>query len=169
MSIPTSAIRDLRERTGAGILECKRALEETGGDIEAAVELLRQQGLVKAAKKAGRETSQGLVEAYVHGGGRIGVLVEVNCETDFVARTAEFQELAHDLALQVAAMRPLYVDASELPQGSELDPQEVCLLQQPFIRDQGRTVHERIQETIAKVGENIRVRRFARFELGDYA
>jgi elongation factor Ts len=167
MSISTALIRDLRERTGAGILECKRALEETGGDIEAAIELLRQQGLVKAAKKAGRETSQGLVEAYVHGGGRIGVLVEVNCETDFVARTAEFQELAHDLALQVAAMSPLYLDASELPEGSPLDPKEVCLLQQPFIRDQGRTVQERIQETIAKVGENIRVRRFARFEIGE--
>jgi len=127
---------------------------------------LKEKGIQKALKKAGRTTAQGLVEAYVHPGGRIGALIEVNCETDFVARTDEFKELAHELAMQVTALAPRYIDAGEIPEGSGEDPQSACLLQQPYIRDPGKTVQELITEIIAKVGENIQVGRFARFELG---
>ena len=159
----TEQIKELREITGAGILDCKRALEEVEGDITRAMEILRERGLAKAEKKAKREVRQGLVEAYIHTRGRIGALVEVNCETDFVAQTDELKELAHNLAMQVAATDPLSIGNDDLSE--EVDPSQVCLLHQPFIKDPEKTVQDIVTETIAKVGENIRVRRFARFEL----
>ena len=165
----TQTIKELREKTGAGIMTCKRALEEAKGDIDGAVEILKQQGLAKAEKKAHREVRQGLVETYLHTGGRIGALVEVNCETDFVAHTDEFKELAHHLAMQVAATDPSFLSEEDIPQDvdpRETDASEACLLSQPFIKDLEKTVHDIITETIARVGENIKVRRFARFELG---
>ena len=165
----TSAIKELRERTGAGIMSCKKAFEEAKGDIDGAVEILKQQGLAKALKKAHREARQGLIETYIHTGGRIGALVELNCESDFVARTEEFKELAHNLAMQVAATDPAFVSMDDCGEGDlpeEAKPEEVCLLSQPFIRDPEKTVQEIVSEAIAKTGENIKVRRFARFELG---
>ncbi len=164
--VTIAQIKELRERTSAGIMDVKRALQEAQGDLEAAAELLRQRGLVLAGKKASRATRQGLVESYIHAGGRIGALVEVNCESDFVARTPEFRALAHDLALQVAAMNPRYVSKEAVPPEEELDQREAVLLEQPFIRDTSRTVQDLVAEAIAKVGENIKVGRFARFELG---
>jgi len=159
----TGQIKELRERTGAGILDCKRALEEAEGNTMGAVEILKQRGLATAEKKATREVRQGLVEAYIHTKGRIGALVEVNCETDFVAQTDELKELAHNLAMQVAATAPLYLGSNDLPEGT--DPSQACLLNQLFIKDPGKTVQDVITETIAKLGENIKVKRFARFEL----
>jgi len=148
-------------------MQCRNALIEAQGDIEKALQILRQQSLFQAEKKAKRSATQGLIEAYVHAGGRIGAMVEVNCETDFVARTDEFKELAHHLAMQVAAMKPQFISKEEAPQGSDIEPQTHCLLLQPDIKDPEKTVKEIIAETIAKVGENIKVSRFARFELGD--
>jgi elongation factor Ts len=165
-SISAVQVKELRERTGAGIMECKSALEETDGDVERALSVLQERGLAFAEKRAHRETTQGLVECYIHAGGRIGAMVEVNCETDFVARTDDFKALAHELAMQVAATNPLSVAEDDLPSGAEGDPAELCLLRQPYIRDNGRTVDDLVKEIIAKTGENIRVRRFARFELG---
>jgi len=153
--------------TGAGIMDCKRALEEADGDLEDAQRILRQMGIASAAKKASRETNEGLVESYIHSGGRIGALVELNCETDFVARTDDMKDLAHDIAMQVAAMAPLYVDEGDIPDDEERNPQEVCLLQQAFIRDQSITIQDLLGEAIGKLGENIRVLRFARFALGE--
>lgn len=166
MNVTVDDIKELRELTGAGIMDCRAALIESGGDKQRAIEILRERGLARAEKKRHREARQGLVEAYIHHGGRVGVLVEVNCETDFVARTDEFKELVHDIALQIAAMSPRYISREEMPSESDSDPAEVCLLSQPFIKDPTKTVDERVKETIAKVGENIVVRRFARFELG---
>ena len=166
MEISLEMIKELRSQCGAGVMECRNALLEMEGDMAKALQVLKEKGLLKAEKKADRVTAQGLVEAYVHTGGRIGALVEVNCETDFVARTDEFKELAHDLAMQVAALSPQYISEEELPNGADDDPQAACLLQQPFIRDPGKTVRDMIVEVIAKVGENIRVSRFTRFELG---
>lgn len=177
MAITTELIRTLREKTGAGIMDSKRALEETGGNIDKATEFLRTQGLAKAGKKSDRATSQGLVEPYIHGGGRIGALVEVNCETDFVARTADFQSLAHDIAMQVAATLPRYVNESDVPDsdlpqlekefgGREQAFEATVLLSQPFIKDPKSTVDDVVKDGIAKLGENIVVRRFSRFELG---
>jgi len=195
-TISAAMVRDLREKTGAGMMDCKRALEDAGGDVEKAVATLRERGLAAAAKKAGREAREGLIGSYIHTGGRVGVLIEVNCETDFVARTDEFQRLVKDLAIQVAGLAPLYVDAEGIPEAdlaarkAELasDPataakpaeirekivegqlkkwfREVCLLDQPF-RDEERTVRELVNERIATIGENIRVRRFARYALGE--
>ena len=165
MQIAAASVKELRERTGAGILDCRRALEQTNGDLDKAATLLLEQGLAKAQKKTDRPVGQGIVEAYLHGS-RIGVLVELNCETDFVARTDEFKGLAHDIALQIAAMNPLYVSAGEMPPESTDDPAEVALLRQPSIKEPNRTVQDRITETIAKLGENIQVRRFVRFEVG---
>ncbi|HEY50253.1 MAG TPA: translation elongation factor Ts [Dehalococcoidia bacterium] len=159
-------VKELRNQCGAGIMECRNALLEVEGDLEKALQILKERGLLKAKKKADRVTAQGLIEAYIHIGGRIGALVEVNCETDFVARTDEFKELAHDLALQVAALSPRYISEEDVPEGTEVEPQSACLLQQPFIKDPTKTVRDVIVEVIAKVGENIRVSRFARFELG---
>ena len=167
MDVSVEAIKELRQRTSAGIMDCKRALQESKGDLARAEEILREQGIASAAKKASRTTSQGVVESYIHSGGRIGAIVEVNCETDFVARTPDFKELAHDLAMQVAAMSPLYVDDSEIPDGDEVDPQQACILQQPFIKDPSRTVQDLVNEAISKLGENVRVRRFTRFSLGE--
>jgi elongation factor Ts len=147
-------------------MECRNALLEVAGDLEKALQILKERGLLKAEKKADRVTAQGLIEAYIHTGGRIGALVEVNCESDFVARTDEFRELAHSLAMQVAALSPQYISAEELPAGADVEPQAACLLQQPYIRDPAKTVRDVIIEVIAKVGENIRVSRFVRFELG---
>ena len=197
MAVDAKLVKKLRELTGAGMLDCKKALEETGGDIEAAVELLRKRGIAKAAKKAGRETKEGLIHAYIHAGGRIGVLLELNCETDFVARNELFKELANELAMQIAAMRPRWVKREDVPKEiiekegeiareaalAEGKPEhiaekiaegklekffkEVCLLEQPYIKDDKKTVEELIKEYIAKIGENIQVRRFTRYELGE--
>ncbi len=139
-------------------MDCKRALQESNGDLAGAEEILRERGVASAAKKASRATNQGVVESYIHSGGRIGAIVEVNCETDFVARTPDFKELAHDLAMQVAAMSPLYVDDSEIPDGDEVDPQQACIMQQPFIKDPSQTVQDLVNEAISKLGENVRVR-----------
>jgi len=149
-------------------MECRNALIEAKGDIAAALQILKQQSLILAAKKAERPAVQGLIEAYVHAGGRIGAMVEVNCETDFVARTDEFKELAHHLAMQVAAMTPRFISREEVAEGSDIEPQTACLLLQPYIKNPAKSVQEIIAETIAKVGENIKVSRFARFELGDW-
>ena len=167
MDVSVEAIKELRERTSAGIMDCKRALQESKGDLARAEEILREQGIASAAKKASRATNQGVVDSYIHSGGRIGAIVEVNCETDFVAHTPDFKELAHDLAMQVAAMSPLYVDDSEIPDGDEVDPQQACIMQQPFIKDPSQTVQDLVNEAISKLGENVRVRRFARFSLGE--
>ena len=167
MEISTEMIKDLRDQCGAGIMDCRNTLVETGGDMEKALQILKEKGILKAEKKAERETSQGLIEAYIHAGGRIGAMVEVNCETDFVARTDEFKELTHNIAMQVAAMCPQYISEEEIPEGTDVEPQAACLLLQPFIKDLTMTVQDTIVEAIAKVGENIKVRRFTRFELGN--
>jgi elongation factor Ts len=167
VDIPTSLVKELRERTAAGVLECKNALEEAGGDIDRAIQILKERGAAIAEKKVHRVTSQGLVECYLHAGGRIAAMVEVNCETDFVARTDAFKTLAHDLAMQVAATGPLALDEDDLPTDAEGDPENLCLLRQPFIKDPARVVQQVVQDAIAATGENIRVRRFARFELGN--
>ncbi len=194
--ISAATVKELRDRTGAGFMECKRALEEAAGDLERAIEILRERGLAAAAKKAGREAREGLVGSYIHAGGKLGVLIEVNCETDFVARTEEFGKLVRDLAIQVAGLAPRWVDVEDIPSDvleakrAELlaDPataskpeavraqivegqlrkwyREVCLLEQPF-RDEERTVRDLITERIATLGENIRVRRFTRYALGE--
>ena len=195
MAISIDMVKELRECTGAGVLDCRNALEEVEGDFEKASELLRKKGLTIAAAKAGREANEGLVEAYIHAGGKLGVLLEINCETDFVARTDDFKELAHDLAMQIAAADPKYVAPEDIPaevleqerqwqreqvEGDKpeeimeriLDGKlkkyygEVCLLEQPFIRDGDVIVRDLITAQVAKLGENIKVRRFSRFELG---
>ncbi len=194
--ISAEQVKELRERTGAGFMDCKRALTEADGDLDKAVALLREQGLAAAAKKAGREAREGLVASYIHTGGRVGVLIEVNCETDFVARTDEFQKLVRDLAVQVAGLAPLYVDQARIPaadleakkaelladESTQSKPEAirskivegqlqkwfslVSLYDQPF-RDEERTVGELINEKISTIGENIRVRRFTRYALGE--
>lgn len=195
--VSAADVRSLREKTGAGMMDCKKALVEAEGDFEKAIDILREKGLARAAKKADRIASEGLVVSYIHGKGRIGVLVEVNCETDFVARNEEFASLCHDIAMQVAAANPEYVSRDEIPQDvlerersilkaqalNEGKPehivekmvegriekfyQEVCLLDQPFIKDPDVNVQQVVKEAIAKLGENITVRRFARFVLGE--
>jgi len=175
--VTTSQVKELRELTGAGVMECKRALQDSDGDVKKAVDILKQQGLAKAAKKVGRAASQGVAEPYVHAGGRIASLVEINCETDFVARTSDFQTLAHDVAMQVAAMDPRYVTADDVPSdawdalerefgGRTQALAAVSLLDQPFIKNPKLTIRDLANEAIAKLGENIIVRRFARFEVG---
>ena len=158
-------IKELRDRTGVGVMDCKRALEATNGDVDKAVTYLAEQGLATAEKRAGRATAQGLVESYIHAG-RIGAIVEVNCETDFVARTEEFQTLAHEIAMQIAAINPAAVTQEDLPEGSEASDSINLLLEQAYIREPGKTIRQLINETIGKTGENIQVRRFSRFELG---
>ena len=167
MEVSVEAVKALREETGAGVMDCKRALEQSEGDMTKAKDILREKGIESATKKASRATNEGLVESYIHSGGRIGVLLEVNCETDFVARTSEFQELAHSLAMQVAAMAPAYLDKTDIPEGEDLDPREVCLLQQSFIREPDQTVQDLVSAAVGRLGENIRVRRFSRFALGE--
>jgi len=166
LKISVDRVKELRDQSGAAIMQCRNALIEAQGDIEKALEILKQQSISLAEKKTNRATTQGLIEAYVHAGGRIGAMVEVNCETDFVARTDEFKKLAHHLAMQVAAMAPKFISSEEVPEGTEIEPQTACLLLQPDIKEPDKTVREIIVETIAKVGENIKVGRFARFELG---
>jgi elongation factor Ts len=167
LEITTQMIKELREQCGAGVMDCRNALVSTEGDLEKALAMLKEKGLIKAQKKSERATMQGLVEAYIHTAGRIGALVEVNCETDFVARTDEFKCLVHDIAMQVAALSPKYVSEEDIPAGTECDPVEACLLSQPFIKDPTRNIKDIIVETIAKTGENIKVRRFTRYELGN--
>ena len=167
MQISVDQIKELRERTAAGVMDSKRALEKAGGDVDRAEEILREQGAASAARKSSRATNEGLVESYVHSGGRIGALVEVNCETDFVARTPEFRELAHDVAMQVAAMSPEFIDESEVPEDQTHDPQQACLMQQPYIKDTTKTVGDLVKETVGKLGENIRIKRISRFSLGE--
>ena len=167
MKVPTTKIKELRELSGAGIMECRSALIDGDGDLEKAVQCLREKGLVKAKKKATRVTNQGVVEAYIHAGGRIGAMVELNCESDFVARTDEFKELAHALAMQVAALSPQCVSIDDVPEEGDIDTRAACLLLQPYIKNPEQTIQDIITETIAKVGENIKVSRFARFELGE--
>ena len=194
--ISAEQVKELRERTGAGFMDCKKALTEADGDLDKATSILRERGLAAAAKKSSREAREGLVSSYIHTGGRVGVLIEVNCETDFVARTDEFQKLARDLAVQVAGLAPKYVDQDSIPEADlaakkaelaedpsvqgkpeNIRPQiiegqlkkwfaQVCLLDQPF-RDEERTVGELITDRIATIGENIRVRRFTRYALGE--
>ena len=194
--ITAELVKELRELTGAGFMDCKRALTETDGDIEKAIALLREQGQATATKKAGRDAREGVISSYIHTGGRLGVLIEVNCETDFVARTDEFQKLVRDLAMQVAGLAPQYVDVEHIPvaelearkaelladesvqkkpeniRGQIVEGQlkkwysQVCLYEQPF-RDEDRTVRELITDRIATIGENIRVRRFVRYALGE--
>ena len=167
MEISTQMVKELRELCGAGIMDCRGALIETDGDVEKAQQLLKEKGLAKAAKKSGRATGQGVVDAYIHTAGRIGALVELNCETDFVARTDEFKNLAHCLAMQVAALAPQYVSEEDIPEGADVVPEEACLLSQAYIKDPAQTIKDLITETIAKTGENIQVKRFTRFELGE--
>lgn len=175
--VTTNQVKELRERTGAGIMECKRALQETNGNVDRAIDLLKQQGLAKAEKKTGRTASQGLIEPYVHAGGRIASLVEVNCETDFVARTPDFRNLAHEIAMQIAAMNPAYVSEDDVPADAwdQLEREHggraqalaaVSLLDQAFIKNPKLTIRDLVKDAIAKLGENIIVRRFARFEVG---
>ena len=167
MNIPTSRVKELRDQSGAGVMACRNALLEAEGDMEKAHQILKEKGILKAQKKAERATTQGVIEAYIHTGGRIGAMVEVNCETDFVARTDEFKELAHNLAMQVAAMPPQFISTDEVSkENTDFELQAACLLLQPYIKDPAKTVQDIIVETIAKVGENIKVTRFARFELG---
>ncbi|MEO2082969.1 MAG: translation elongation factor Ts [Desulfurobacteriaceae bacterium] len=194
--ITTQMIKELREKTGAGIVDCKKALQEAGGDIEKAVEILRRKGAAKAAKKAERATAEGAIFSYIHAGGKVGVLVELNCETDFVAKNETFKELGHEIAMQVAAMAPEYVSREEVPAEvvekekeilrqqaiSEGKPEHIvekivegrlskffsekCLLDQPWIKDDSKTIKDLITDYITKLGENIKVRRFVRFEVG---
>jgi len=158
----TELIKQLRELTSAGVMDCKRALEESNGDVSMAEKLLKDQGIASAAKKASRDTDQGVIETYIHSGGRIAAIVEVNCETDFVARTDEFSSLAHDIAMQIAAMDPTSVGGED-PEATE----DSSLLLQPFIKDPSKSIQDLINETVGKLGENIRVRRFQRFSLGE--
>ncbi len=166
MSVSPAAVKELRELTGAGILDCKQALEQAEGDFQKAQEILRQKGIAVAAKKADRATAQGLIHAYIHHDGRLGALVELNCQSDFVARTDDFRQLAQDIALQVAGANPRYISPDDAPDGLDGDPKQLCLLLQPFIRDESLTIQDLITDTIRKTGENIRVRRFVRFDLG---
>jgi len=195
--ISPEQVRLLRERTGAGMMDCKKALKESGGDMEKAIDILRKKGAASAEKRADRATNQGVVEAYIHAGGRIGSIVEVNCETDFVAKTDDFKGLAREIAMQIAAMNPLYVQREDVPQDAidremeiyrtqgknEKKPdnivervaagklekyfQEMCLLEQTFIKDSGKTIKDLVLETSAKTGEKVTIRRFMRFHLGE--
>ena len=166
-AISTDAIKTLREKTGAGVMDCRRALEEAGGDLGKAEQILHQQGLERAEKKSGRVASQGVIEAYLHAGGRIGAMVELNCETDFVARDEGFRALAREIAMQIAAMSPEYVADEDAPADlSEEDKKAKVLLRQGFIRNEKQSIRDLITERAARFGENVRVRRFTRFELG---
>jgi len=201
MEVTAAAIKDLRERTGAGMADCKKALVEVSGDMEKAIDWLRAKGLSKAAKKAGREATEGAVVSYIHSNGRIGVLLEVNCETDFVARNEDFIGFTKDVAMQIAAMGPQFVRKEEVPADAieheksvlvakaKEDPKnankpeqvlakitegqvskwlkEICLLDQSFVKDPDKTIDQLLQALIAKIGENIKIRRFVRFELGE--
>ncbi len=159
-------VKELRDASGSGVMDAKRALEEANGDMNEAAAILRERGLAAAAKRAERETGQGVIDTYIHAGGRIGALVEVNCETDFVANTDEFRMLVHEVAMQVAAMNPAVISTEDREPELEGADEEVVLLSQPWVKDSSKTISDLVQDSIAKTGENIRVRRFARFELG---
>ena len=166
MQITAEMVKKLRLKTGAGIMASKKALENSNGDFSKAEEALQEQGLALAAKKAGRDTGEGIVQSYIHTGGRIGALVEVKCETDFVARTTEFIELSRNLAMQIAAMNPVYVDRENIPNNLDTEPgSEEILLEQAYIRDQSLTIEDIVKEVVSKVGENIVISRFTRFDL----
>jgi len=165
VAVSTEDVKRLREETNSGVMDAKRALEEAGGDFGRAKQLLREKGSAAAAKRSDRATSQGVVEAYIHAGGRIGALVELNCETDFVARTDIFRQLARDIAMQVAAMDPAGIELDDVP-ADEPDRESRALLNQPFIKDSSRTISQLIADTIASTGENVRISHMARFELG---
>lgn len=197
MEISANAVKDLREKTGAGMMDCKKALVEMGGDFEKAVDYLRKKGIASASKKAGRATKEGAVFSYIHGEGKVGVLVEVNCETDFVARTEQFRGLVKDIAMHIAAANPTYVKSDDVPadliakekeiaiaqmanSGKPRDMlekiaegkmkkyfEENCLMNQPFIREPSKSMEQLLKEAVANLGENISIRRFARFQLGD--
>jgi elongation factor Ts len=197
MAITAAMVKELREKTGAGMMDCKKALTETNGDMEKAIEWLREKGIASAAKKAGRIAAEGIVEAYIHGGGRIGVLVEVNCETDFVAKTDQFKSFVKDITMQIAAMKPKYVRIEDVPEEeiqkereilkqqalNEGKPehivdkmvegrlkkhfQDICLLEQAFVKDPEKTIDQLVKEMIAVLGENISIRRFVRYEMGE--
>jgi elongation factor Ts len=164
--VSTDDVKKLRDETGAGVMDAKRALDQAGGNFDQARDILREQGIAAAAKRADRSTGQGVVEAYIHGQGRIGALVEIQCETDFVARTDAFRALAREVAMQVAAMSPLALTPEEVPEDEAGNREEQALLTQAFIRDGSKTVQDLVQEVIAQTGENIRIARFSRFELG---
>jgi elongation factor Ts len=194
---PLALVKELRERTGAGVVDCQKALTESGGDVEKAITFLREKGLAAAAKRAGRSAAQGVVGSYIHGGGKIGVLLEVNCETDFVARTEEFQKLVKDVAMQIAAANPRYVRRDEVSEAERAREREIyrvqteqsgkpatvidrivdgkmekffsdiCLMEQPFIREPGKTIEQLLKEIVARTGENVVIRRFARFQIGE--
>lgn len=167
MEVTSEMVKSLREQSGAGVMSCRTALIEAQGDVTKALQILKEKNLLQVEKKASRVTSQGLIESYVHAGGRIGVVIEVNCETDFVARTDIFKELAHNLAMQVAALAPICVSKEQIPAGSDADPATASLLSQPYIKDTTITVQEIVNQAIAKTGENIKIRRFVRYELGE--
>ena len=197
MAVSASDVKALREATGAGMMDCKKALTEADGNMEKATEILREKGLAAAAKKSGRIAAEGVVASYIHMGGRIGVLVEVNCETDFVAKTDQFQSFVRDIAMQIAASNPLYLSSEEVPQDTidkekeilriqainEGKPEkivnnmvvgrikkyfkEVCLLDQPFVKDPDKSIADYVKEQIAALGENITIRRFTRYEMGE--
>ncbi|OFZ73409.1 MAG: translation elongation factor Ts [Bdellovibrionales bacterium RIFOXYD1_FULL_44_7] len=197
MEITANQVKELRERTGAGMMDCKKALSESSGDFEKAIEYLRKRGIASAAKKAGRATKEGLVASYIHGEGRVGVLVEINCETDFVARTEQFKQFVKDVSMHIAAANPLWVSSDEVPSNVLAKEKEIaiaqmqgtgkpaavlekiaegkvkkfyeesCLLNQPFIKDPNKSVEQLLKETIGSLGENMAIRRFARFVLGE--
>lgn len=197
MEVTAAMVKELREKTGAGMMDCKRALSEANGDLERASEVLREKGLASAAKKAGRVAAEGVVEAYIHGAGRIGVLVEINCETDFVAKNEDFKNFVHDIAMHIAAAQPQYVRRDEVPQEvadhereilrvqtlNEGKPEnivdkivegridkyfkDICLMDQQFVKDPDKTIDKLVKEMIAHIGENISIRRFARFVVGE--
>lgn len=164
-----NAIKELRELTNCGIIDCKKALEQAGGDLSKAKDILREKGLQMALKKASRAANEGRIEAYIHNGSRIGVLVEVNCETDFVARNDAFIQFAKDLAMHIAAMAPQYVKKADVPADvlAGIDPEAVCLLEQPFVKDASRSIQDLLNELVAKTGENIVIGRFARYKIGE--
>ena len=167
MAVSTELIRTLRDQTGAGIMDCKQALEDTDGNLEKAVEALRAKGLADTAKRVGRATNEGVIEAYIHTGGRVGSIVELGCESDFVARMDEFKQMAHDIAMQVAAMAPVYLDQEEIEEGDERPAAQVALLSQPFIKNSSSSVGELVRELAAKTGENVKVIRFQRLAVGE--
>ncbi len=167
MDITAAMVKSLREKTGAGIMDSKRALVEADGDESKAVDLLREKGLASAAKRAGRETSEGVIESYIHSGGRVGALVQLSSETDFVARTDEFSTLARELAMQVAAMNPKYVDRDSVPEDAGEVGDDELLMEQAYIRDPGQTIGDLVKLLAGKTGENVHVGRFARYELGE--
>jgi elongation factor Ts len=167
LAVDVKLVRDLRDQTGAGIMDCKEALEKSDGDMEKAIQALREKGVASATKRVGKDTNEGVIETYLHTGGRVGAMVELGCETDFVARTEEFRKLAHDICMQVAAMGPVYVEADEIEEGDDRPPAQIVLMLQPYIKNSSSSVGEMVRELAGKVGENIKVVRFTRLAVGE--